>query len=793
MKQLAKQSRFALLFPIFWLFLAPIFAQDYPVPFFDEQSKLYGFTNAKQTKVKIDPLYEGVSPFREGYAKVKKQGKYYLINKRGKLVTEFPFEQIGWSDDSTALSPPTFYGDLIGFQIDGRWGILDDKGRIVVEPFAHSLEEFRYSVSKASQHTEDGKLLYGLATPKGTWFVEPLYDSLEWAYQEKQIQVWKKGAGNRWLKGLLKSNGSVIIPPMYAAIEQKTSDLFAAQLPEPNGKWALYHTSGDLVYPPELQKIHPFKEGKALAMKAYKFGLISEKGEELVPFQYGDVQETAAGYQFSPLPHYTLLNLEGETINGFYFENMQCLGQGVYRFQANGKWGLIDSTGQTALYGKYADISLFVRGRAVVTDKNGRKGLINRAGETILPTEFSDISFDSSGLIRGTDLRQRVNFYAPNGTNLTVNQYQIGPYQNGFYTLKTANGAFFTDSTLSTVFPRNFEEVYPFQSGGYAVVQENGLQGIINQEGQWIIRPYIDRLQVVNQHYFIFEDNGEWGTVNANGIELFKTSPEVKRTLRADGLLLLERNGKVGLVNKWGSQILPIAYDSVSAIVGDRLVKVYQKGKMAYMDTEAYIPPQFNAFEGLEIIGPPSEGLFPVKFMGNCGFVDYRGRIRISNQYTDVKPFSEGLAPFKLGSKWGYMDVVEHFIIQPEFEEPGDFLNGLAIVTKEGKKGVIDPREKAWIPFQYDRIERTAYGNFKIWEGERVGIYDGHTWRMLAPLYKAVEDCGNGAAIILRKGKYGLNKTDGESLAYPEYDRIIFNKIDNSYFLIKHPEPLLYP
>ena len=70
---------------------APVFAQDADlslVPY--RKGKLWGYADA-QKKIVIAPAYEEADFFSEGFAAVKKGGKYGYINKAGKLVIACKF------------------------------------------------------------------------------------------------------------------------------------------------------------------------------------------------------------------------------------------------------------------------------------------------------------------------------------------------------------------------------------------------------------------------------------------------------------------------------------------------------------------------------------------------------------------------------------------------------------------------------------------------------------------------------------------------------------------------------
>ena len=71
-----------------------------------------------------DEFYEDAKPFsNEGYAAVKRHGKWGFIDRNGELKIDFTFDD--------ALS---FGQHLAAVKIDGYWGYIDIRGNVVIEP-----------------------------------------------------------------------------------------------------------------------------------------------------------------------------------------------------------------------------------------------------------------------------------------------------------------------------------------------------------------------------------------------------------------------------------------------------------------------------------------------------------------------------------------------------------------------------------------------------------------------------------------------------------------------------------
>jgi len=74
-----------------------------------------GQTFAQNTNFEwvIEPKYNSVENFREGFAKVELNGKYGFIDKTGKIVLEAKYDKIG-----------SFREGLAKVKLNGKYGLL---------------------------------------------------------------------------------------------------------------------------------------------------------------------------------------------------------------------------------------------------------------------------------------------------------------------------------------------------------------------------------------------------------------------------------------------------------------------------------------------------------------------------------------------------------------------------------------------------------------------------------------------------------------------------------------------
>ena len=72
-------------------------------------------------------MYEELSGFFDGYSMVKKDGKYGIINKKGKIILPIEYDNSGWRTMEYIFSE-----NLAMVEKDGKYGFVNKRGKIVI-------------------------------------------------------------------------------------------------------------------------------------------------------------------------------------------------------------------------------------------------------------------------------------------------------------------------------------------------------------------------------------------------------------------------------------------------------------------------------------------------------------------------------------------------------------------------------------------------------------------------------------------------------------------------------------
>jgi hypothetical protein len=108
-------------------------------------------------------LFESSTGFLKGLAFIKFEGKWYLVNANGKIISKETFDDV--RDTS---------GDFFPVEKNGKWGFLDPKGNLIIDYLYDSCFAactFRNSLALVKVGNR-----YGYINPKNEFVINPQFD-----------------------------------------------------------------------------------------------------------------------------------------------------------------------------------------------------------------------------------------------------------------------------------------------------------------------------------------------------------------------------------------------------------------------------------------------------------------------------------------------------------------------------------------------------------------------------------------------------------------------------------------
>ncbi|MNB75071.1 KWG Leptospira [compost metagenome] len=226
-----------------------------------------------------------------------------------------------------------------------------------------------------------------------------------------------------------------------------------------------------------------------------------------------------------------------------------------------------------------------------------------------------------------------------------------------------------------TVIEPHYEYAEEFQPNGLAVVQRNGMAGLIDHTGRETVKPSFNYIGTFSEGSAPASDSKGYLLINEKGKPLTGRRYEYLNGLK-DGRALFSRQiaeGKTryGYLDREGREAIPPVYEDANEFSGCRALVKLQDNEFALIDTEGTVLHTYH----FPYVGTPGDGLLPYQETenGRYGYIREDGSPAIAPQFTSALPFFEGRAVVNTAENfengYGLIDASGRFIVQPGYEQ----------------------------------------------------------------------------------------------------------------------------
>ncbi|MGN0555175.1 MAG: WG repeat-containing protein, partial [Candidatus Fimenecus sp.] len=364
--------------------------------------KGWGFIDESGELV-IPPVYDQADDFKDGKAKVKRDGKYFFVDKTGREFEiaaglDRNYQEIGelcegfcrvstLHLDYTTLA---YYSELSEFA--GIWGYVDENGNEVIPP------QYIYAFDFT-----DGIAL----VCKGKWTIDKKWDS-------------PHNIGNYWteeeLWGAIDRTGKEVIPFLFDSLEAfaDTTEVFSAHYGGwETGKWGVISRTGEWLVEPIFSDIGPlYKDGLFFFgqedaesdSEDILFGVYDLHQQKVIfEPQFSDVEFTDDGYLEVEVFEESLgrfvqkiIDLHGKEVFPSVYSFISAWREPyevIIRDESGSRHGLIDKNGNVLLPCKYDIVwnGISYQKRRMVVPQDGKQAVIDFDENVIIPAEYYKI------------------------------------------------------------------------------------------------------------------------------------------------------------------------------------------------------------------------------------------------------------------------------------------------------------------------------------------------------------------------------------------------------------------
>ena len=296
----------------------------------------------------------------------------------------------------------------------------------------------------------------------------------------------------------------------------------------------------------------------------------------------------------------------------------------------------------------------------------------------------------------------------------------------------------------------------------YFATYKDNKWGVIDSTGNTVIDPsYKEMIIVPNSKSGVFictydvnYETGEYKTkaLNEKNQEIFTQYEKIEPMQNQDksgniwyetNVLKVQKDGKYGLINFDGKEVIPTEYDEITVIPQiENSFKVKKDNKYGIVDSDGKTVIQAQ-YADIDVLGKDNKSGFIVKTdNGKYGIVDYSNTLILEAKYDSVEKVygndmyvvtengkqklvnksgndvltdgfdsikqilanQENAVIFKKSGKYGVIKTTGEILIDPQYDNLEETKVGTFIANKDGKYGIIDINKEEKLPFEYNSI-----------------------------------------------------------------------------------------
>ncbi len=459
-----------------------------------------------------------------------------------------------------------------------------------------------------------------------------------------------------------------------------------------------------------------------------------------------------------------LIARNGSTLWDEPFDDYQDLGSGYIKIRRGDLWGVIHKGNWSVLPQQYQDIRLLDIG-LIAFKKNGLWGIASMLGRELLPPEHQEIIEEGPFL-----LLQRKKWAVLNQPKL-INDYlrkQSPDYRFKDWEILSYDHIMVFGDGQEGVLDRNLNYKVPFSSHRIYEVDSASwwtktAHGTLRFYGEALRSIPPDRYQdiITTDRYVGLNRSGQWRVMDWSLRPVDEVNYDSVAVLGKHFLLLFskEHSDKVlfpgeKMVNIKNGQALKLVRGANQKI---GFLQVSSSGGLreVYNWRGDYIYRTWY-FE----VQPLNAELMIIEQNGKQGVIDINGKQLLKARYNTITADEQRGLNLWDRKKFGYFHIASGQVIKPQYDNRLQALNQLYFMAeKDGKKGLVDLKNRSIIPFKYQEIQIWSDSVALVREDREYALYDFINEKFVYQQIKGWDWVTMGdhkSAIVRLNGGYGL-------------------------------------
>ena len=355
---------------------------------------------------------------------------------------------------------------------------------------------------------------------------------------------------------------------------------------------------------------------------------------------------------------------ESSSIEDIYFSDYEAPDE---------KWGYMDMSGETVIKPKYDDVR-DMKSNITAANLNGRWGYIDQSGKTVIDFIYKQV--------------------------LDFNEEEDRAIVQDF-----SNNWILIDADNKIIDSLEYQDYKSF-SGSYCPVAYAGQWGLIDRDGNEIIKPAYGSIKVIG------------------------------------GSCIVKRDDKYGIIAIDGKELMPFNYDRID-VNDNSILRVKSKGQYAFYDMNTYqkISPEYANASKME------DGYFVVNDKsGKFTIINKQFKTVIEIVADKVEYANENLWKYKRNGLWGLIDISGNQITPPKYELINKFQEGYILYSVDDKWGYLNTKGEVFIPAELPLAWDFKDGLARVFHSKGVGFFNKDKVIVIDKRIFEVRDFYNGLA-----------------------------------------------
>lgn len=308
-----------------------------------------------------------------------------------------------------------------------------------------------------------------------------------------------------------------------------------------------------------------------------------------------------------------------------------------------------------------------------------------------------------------------------------------------------------------------YDDATPFGVDKLCVCK-NGLWGVINSAGEYVIEYQYQKITPINNSYAIFNTQGKFGLLDFNGVIIISPKYDNLKKLWRSECLGCQLNGRWGVLDYGGGKLTPLKFEDVIDVYNDVLVAVYINGCQKYYNIK-----NGDTYDWIRLL---KNDYVLVRIGDKCGYIKNTGEEVIPIIYHRAYDFFDDRAKVMIDNKYGYINRTGEVVVPIKYDNISSFFCGVAQATLNHKLGFVDSSGKELTPFKYDLIVRSREDLIKVILNNRYGFVNTSGVEIIPPIYDSIDQFDNNLAKVSIDGKWGYINKKGEEIIPIIYDSV---------------------